>query len=136
MALTDVNFGFLVNSSPVYKRNLVIKNLINPEFPNSYDIRANFYYKDSTLATYVFSKFLTAVVVAPNLGGATGFALLATQPLSQTVLFIQIEYGLSLPSGLKTLIDPFTEYSFIDIGLQKGALLFKNGRFTFFERNS
>lgn len=44
------------------------------------------------------------------------------------MLFIKISYPLALASGVKTLSDPFSEYSYIDIGLEYGGSFFQSGK--------
>lgn len=38
-----------------------------------------------------------------------------------SILFIEIAYDLGLPSGVRNLSDPFSSFSWIEVGLTKGA---------------
>lgn len=80
VTLNNPSFLFLVDNgnAVAYPYRLLITGLINPLYPDTYEIRSNLYFQDSSSNQYVYSKPLSAVITAANLAGSTGFSLLSS----------------------------------------------------------
>ncbi|EAS00909.2 transmembrane protein, putative (macronuclear) [Tetrahymena thermophila SB210] len=104
--------GYTLNVATV--QTLTISNLANPSIPDNYNIRANIYFSDTTGLQYIYTLNQVFAIISPPLSSPATYTL-STQQLQSSMLFFVFAFKSSLPSGVKTLADPFTQFSYIDI---------------------
>ncbi|KAL4482744.1 hypothetical protein ABPG73_021404 [Tetrahymena malaccensis] len=95
-------------------QTLTISNLANPSIPDNYNIRANIYFTDTNGKIYIYTFNTVFTIVSTPLSSPATYTL-STQQQQSTMLFFVFAFKNSLPSGVKTLADPFSQFSFIDI---------------------
>lgn len=55
ISLSSSSYAYLVNSTPSYPRTMVITNMLNPAYPNTYTIRVNAFFYNAASTQYPYS---------------------------------------------------------------------------------
>ncbi|KAL4499018.1 hypothetical protein ABPG72_016920 [Tetrahymena utriculariae] len=108
VAVTSVNLIVAI------VQTLTISNLANPSIPDNYNIRANIYFNDTTSQTYTYTFNTVFSIISTPLSSPATYTLSSQQQQSSMIFFV-FAFKNSLPSGVKTLEDPFSQFSYIDI---------------------